>query len=300
MLELLLAALLAGGEMPVERPRPVVNASCAGELTCEEPALAVAAAERRARVLDDMAADSQPSDADVGEPEKTGAEWYVQWGYNTESYASTNIKCSQPRKGNAFSLRGVRMRDAKDWDIWNHAPTVPQYSFRVGRFIRPNTAIEFNYDHAKAMVVPDQNVRLVGALNGRAVDETVRAGDVVSRYQLNNGANFHLVNAVQRFRLVGVLGETGSIAALAKAGAGFMIPHPEITVFGEPNERSFQFGGLGTGLEGAIRVRILEHIFLEAAQKVFYGRYRDLDIAGGTASQSVRAFVTILSLGVTW
>jgi hypothetical protein len=243
---------------------------------------------------------SQSSIAAVSTSSEHSGAWYVQWGYNTERYARTDIHFDQPARGNAFTLHGVEMRDAKNWDIWNHALTVPQYSLRIGRFIRSNTAIELNFDHSKAIMVVDQSVLVTGALNGRTVNETVRAGDLASRYFLNNGANFVLVNAVQRLPMVGTPGHARSVAALVKAGLGFMVPHAENTVLGESNQAGFQYGGLGAGLEAGLRVHLLRHLFVEAAQKVFYGRYRKLNIAAGSASQDLWAHVTILSVGTTW
>ena len=161
-------------------------------------------------------------------------------------------------------------------------------------------SIELNFDHSKAILVVDQNVLVTGALNGRTVNETVRAGDLVSRYFLNNGANFVLVNAVQRLPMVGTPGHARSVAALVKGGLGFMVPHTENTVLGESNQAGFQYGGLGAGLEAGLRVHLFRHLFVEASQKVFYGRYRKLNIAAGTASQDLWAHVTILSAGTTW
>jgi hypothetical protein len=244
--------------------------------------------------------DAPAPQAPAAEPATKGGEWYVQWGYNTGRYAGTDIRFQQPGAGNDFTLHGVVMDDDKAWDIWNHSVTVPQYSIRVGKFFRPNTAIEFNFDHAKAILVPDQVVRASGVVGGVPVDDSVRAGDIADPYKLNNGANFFLVNAVQRFSLLGELGTPGNISFLAKAGVGFTMPHTENTVLGEPNEEGFQFGGLGLGLEGALRVHIYKILFAEIAQKAYYARYRGLNIADGDADQSLWAYVTILSFGVTW
>lgn len=114
----------------------------------------------------------------TGAPHR-GGEWYVSWGYNTAQDARTDIQFAQAGSGSDFTLHDVELRDSKAWDIWNHAPTVPQYSLRVGKFIRPNTAIELNFDHAKAIVVQGQDVRVSGTLNGAAVDRQMNVTDVV-------------------------------------------------------------------------------------------------------------------------
>jgi hypothetical protein len=227
-------------------------------------------------------------------------DWYFEWGYNTEQYASPDIRFRQTDLGNDFTLENVYLRDSKAWDIWNHPISVPQYSWRIGKFIRENTAIEFNFDHAKALLDPGQNLTMTGTLNGVPVNQQVAVDNVVQVYKLNNGANFALVNLVQRYTLWGTPGKTGHISILAKAGLGFMLPHTENTVLGQPNEPGFQFGGIGAGIEGAVRAHVYKTIFVAVAQKGFYGHYRNLHIAGGRADQDLWAYVTVISFGTTF
>ncbi len=229
-----------------------------------------------------------------------GGDWYVSWGYNTAQYANTDIQFVQAGSGSDFTLHSAVLRDSKAWDIWNHAITVPQYSLRVGKFIRPNTAIELNFDHTKAILVQGQGVRVSGTLNGAPVDQQMNVSDVVQEYQLNNGANFVLINVVQRFRIAGEVGRTGSVSALAKAGAGFMWPHTQNIVLGQANERGFQYGGLGAGLEGTIRAHVFRMIYVEVAEKVYYGRYRNLNIHDGKAKHVLRTLMTVISFGSTF
>lgn len=228
--------------------------------------------------------------------------WYVSWGYNTERYARTDIQFTQQGKGNDFTLKGVKLHDSQGWDLWNHGLTVPQYSFRFGRFISRNTAIELNFDHAKAVATPehDQAVQMSGTLAGIPVEKQVLLSGILQKYKLNNGANFVLVNIVRRLPLVREPGATGSIAALGKAGFGFTVPHTENTVLGEANDAGFHYGGLGAGLEGAIRVHLLRNLYFEGAQKGFYGAYRNIKIRDGKARHGLWAYVTIVSLGVSF
>jgi len=231
--------------------------------------------------------------------ERKENEWYVTWGYNTERYAPVAVEFSQPSLGNDFKLEG-RMHDQKGWDLWNHSITVPQYSFRVGKFIKKNTAIELNFDHAKAILEPDSRASISGTIGGAPVGGDVRVGDYVQKYKLNNGANFLLLNAVQRVPLIGTPGRTGSVALLAKAGVGIMLPHTENIVLGQENKAGFQYGGMGAGLEGAIRAHIVKSVFIEVAEKGFYGRYRNLNIYEGKAKQNLKALVTIVSIGTSF
>jgi hypothetical protein len=229
-----------------------------------------------------------------------GGEWYLSWGYNTEKYAHTNIRFVQAGSGNDFTLQSAEMRDSRAWDIWNHPITVPEYSWRVGKFIRPNTAIELNFDHAKALLVQGQTVQVTGTLNGASVDQQLNVNDLVPKYKLNNGANFVLINLVRRFRIAGEPGRTGSVSLLGKAGGGFMVPHTENVVLGQENEPGFQYGGLGTGVEGVIRAHVFRTLYAEFSQKGFYGHYRNLHIHDGKAHQDLWAYETVISFGTTF
>jgi hypothetical protein len=229
-----------------------------------------------------------------------GAAWYVSWGYNTAQYAPVNIHFDEAGTANDFTFTGAAMHDSKSWDIWNHPPTVPQYSLRVGKFITRNWAIELNFDHAKAILTQDQTVDVSGTINGVAVAEPRNVSGIVSEYQLNNGANFVLINAVRRFQLHGEPGRTGSISVFAKAGGGFMIPHTQNIVLGQPNEEGFQYGGLGAGIEGVVRGHVYKTIYAEFSQKGFYGHYRNLNINDGKAHQDLWAYVTVLQFGTTF
>ena len=226
--------------------------------------------------------------------------WYVSWGYNTAQYAPVDIHFVQSGLGNDFLFSRAEMHDSKAWDIWNHPPTVPQYSFRVGKFIKPDLAIELNFDHAKAILTQEQNVAVSGTINGASVNATMPVSQVVQEYQLNNGANFVLINLVRRFQLLGPRDRTGNISAFVKAGAGFTVPHTQNIVLGQPNEKGFQFGGFGAGVEGVIRGHVYRTIYAEFSQKGFYGQYRNVNINAGKASQHLWAYVTVLQFGTTF
>ncbi len=232
------------------------------------------------------------------EPGTPGPSWYVSWGYNTETYLDHDMRFRQPSLGTDFTLHDVELHDEVSADVWNHSLTIPQYSIRVGCFLWKNTSIELNFDHAKAILDVAQQVHVTGTIAGSPVDAVVPVSDVVQGYKLNNGANFLLFNVVQRFPLIGETGRTGSVALLGKAGFGFMYPHTENTVLGLPNKSHFEYGGLGTGVEAAVRVHFFRGGYLEAAQKAFFGRYKDLDINEGSASHDLWASETILSLGI--
>ena len=233
---------------------------------------------------------------------KRGREFFVSWGYNGDSYTKSDLHISQPSLGNDFTLVDVRARDSKPWNnIIGHSLTVPQYNFRFGVFFNERWGLELAHDHFKWIVREDQEVRMTGMLNGAAVDTQVRLTPDVLRYQLNNGANPLFVNVIRRVRLRGEPKRTGYVAFLAKAGGGFANPHTENVLFGQPNEKGFQFfQGWNVDAVAAVRLHIFKRLYFEFEDKLVYVRYFGLKVDRGTARQSVKANEFTLTLGMAF
>ena len=87
------------------------------------------------------------------------------------------------------------------------------------------------------------------------------------------------------------------IDGLAKAGIGPLIPHVENKLFGQKNNKKFQFGGWNTGLEYALRSTIKKRLYLEFAGKLDYAYYYNLEVYKGTAEQAFGTMEFILSMG---
>lgn len=243
-----------------------------------------------------------PGSTPAASSQNEGHEIYISWGYNTESYRPVELHMAQPTLGNDFTMHAVDYHDSKGWStgLLSHTVTGPQYNFQIGYYFRKNTAFDVNFAHAKAIVTQDQTVRMTGTLAGQPVDKNVVLTEDVLIYKLNNGANFALFNAVQRFRILRQPGQTGSIAVLGKAGIGFVVPHTENTLFGIPNEEGFQFSGPDLGIELAVRLHVFRAIIPSSARKA-----STLVIVASTSTRAMRntelwAHVTSLSFGASF
>ena len=234
--------------------------------------------------------------------ENNGHEFYLGWGYNSESYRPVDLRMSQPALGNEFTLHDVDYHDSEGWTtgLLSHSLTGPQYNFQVGYYLWKNTAFEVSFVHAKAIVTQDQTVRMTGTLAGQPVDQNIVLTEGVLIYKLNNGANFALFNIVQRFPLLRKPGQTGSVSVMGKAGMGFVVPHTENTVFGVPNEEGFQFSGPDLGIELAVRIHLFRAIYAEYCEKGVYARYRGVNINQGQAEQELWAHVRALTFGASF
>lgn len=233
---------------------------------------------------------------------RSAREFFVSWGYNGDSYTRSDLHISQPSLGNDFTLVGVRARDSKGWtSLFSHSLFVPQYNIRVGYFFNERWGLELALDHMKWIVRQDQEVRMKGTLNGAVVDSQVALTTDVLKYQLNNGANPVFVNLIRRVRLKGEPGRPGSVSFLAKAGGGLAIPHTENVVFGQPNEKGFQFfHGWDVDASAAVRLHILKRLYVEFEDKLVYVRYFGVKVDRGTARHSLKANELTFSVGMAF
>jgi hypothetical protein len=230
-------------------------------------------------------------------------EYFGSWGYNGNAFTKSDIHFSQPSLGNAFTLAGVQARDSKGWTsrLFTHSLTVPQYNVRFGFFFSDKWGLEVALDHIKWIVRQDQQVRMTGTLNGQPVDTQVTLTPDVLRYQLNNGANPVFVNVIRRVRLAGEPGRTGHVAFLAKAGGGIAFPHTENTLFGQPNDKGFQFfHGWDLDAAAAVRIHLFKPLYFELEQKLVYARYFGVKVDQGTARHSMKTSEYTLNFGLSF
>ncbi len=242
------------------------------------------------------------------EPKFPRGEWYVSWGYPRSLFTRSDIRFIRPSMGDDFTFHKVKAHDEPEWDtgIFNKPLTVPEYNFRLGYFFnkKKDLALEVNFDHVKYTVDEDQDVRMTGKFGGAPVDQQIKLTEDVLDYELCDGANFLLINVVKRLPIIGKPGETLSVAGIAKAGAGIVIPDPENSVFGLANahnsgKKGYQIAGWNTGIEAGFRFVPLKPFYLELTNKLDFADYTGVNIAHGKAKQSFWTYEAILSLGVT-
>ena len=235
----------------------------------------------------------------LSQAQNNNSRFYFSWGYNKEWYADNDIRVTQSSLANDYKFVKVHGIDKPGWTtgLFNKDLTIPQYNYRLGYRINEKWGVELNFDHTKYQV-PDQPLYLTGKLNGNAVDSTFnRTPDNLS-YQLNNGANFFLFNAVRRFKLMKSDSAKINLRWLMKGGIGFMYPHVQNKILGNENSPHFQFGGFDIGAETDLQANFFRRFYLEYGVKTLYASYRNLQVYSGTVKQNLACFEMILSLGV--
>ncbi len=225
--------------------------------------------------------------------------FYFAWGYNKEWYTKSDIHIKQASLSNNFAFVKVKGVDKPGWNtgILNKELTIPQYNYRLGYKINSKWWVEINFDHTKYQV-QHQTLHMKGIYLGREIDSTFERTPKNLQYQLNNGANFFLFNAVRKVQLLGTDSSQTALNLLLKGGIGFVYPHVENNILGYKNTPHFQFGGFDAGLETALQFVLFKHFFLEYSQKVVYARYSNLKIYEGTARQNFACYEMTLSAGL--
>jgi hypothetical protein len=230
--------------------------------------------------------------------------FYFSWGYNSEWYTKSNITVSQPSLNNKVTFVNIVAHDHEGWNYnFFHKPlTIPQYNYRIGYFFnqQQDWGFEINFDHAKYVVDPGQNVEMKGVYQGRNIDSIIVTSPKSIQWELNNGANFLEFNFVRKIKILDVWKSKIQLDALLKLGAGPVIPHVQNTIFGIDNIRHFQFGGFNVDADAAIRLTFFKHIFFELFDKVVYAKYWGLRLYDGTGKQAFGCYELALVVGGTF
>lgn len=243
------------------------------------------------------------------------AEWYFSWGYSKQYWAPSDIHVSQPSQSSNFTIHNVRGTDDPAWSsLFGGEPLVAQYNVRIGRFINDTVAVEVAFDHSKYATVAGQWAYVTGTIGGAPVNGGYQIDDNFFRYLLHNGVNHLMLNLVYRHPLIGKTNETLSLAFIAKAGAGIVLPHAENTILGQNNDvgpKTFanaigidsgwwRLNGWTSGVEIGLRLVVFKPVYLELTNKTAYAGLSNIPVFQGTASHGLWMNETILSLGFTY
>ena len=247
--------------------------------------------------------------------------WYASWGYSRQQYAPSDIHVSQPALGNDFTLRQVAGSDfPADFQetlgsITSLEFTNPQENIRIGRYLNAEKtfAIEFSLDHSKYNTNPNQTV----AVSGKVATGTQPINGVMVltpdnfNYNLHNGLNHIMVNAVWLHHLYGPENQPGDLQLISRVGAGILLPHADNVIFGNPNQVGpknqnvcctgskdwWQINGWTTGVELGVRYAFYRSVYLELTSKLAYGSLKGVPVYQGTADHSLWMSEQVLSMG---
>lgn len=245
--------------------------------------------------------------------------WYASWGYSRQQYAPSDIHVSQPSLGNDFTVHKAAASDFPTdvkgaiSSILNLTWTGPQENIRVGKFMNPEKdfAIEFSLDHSKYNTDFGQTVRVTGTKANQPVNSNVVLTPDNFKYNLHNGLNHVMMNAVWFHHLYGPQKQPGDLQLISRAGAGVLLPHADNSIDGNQNEVGpkgknicctsskdwWQLNGWTAGVELGFRYTVYKSVYLELTSKHAYGELRGVPVYQGKADQKIWMTEQVLSAG---
>jgi len=219
-------------------------------------------------------------------PQLTG--FYAQWGYNRDVFSKSDIHFKKDGEYD-FVLHNAVSKDQPDYSAFRDAPldiTIPQNSFRIGAYLNKahTWAVELNFDHAKYVMLDDQNLRLTGTIHGQTFDQDTLVHYNFVHLEHTDGANLYHINYVRQALLL--QGKKHPIASyLLKAGAGVVVPRSEVSLMGKKLNNRYHISGYCISAEAGMRLYPLRNLFLELNVKGGYANYLNaLAVEGGKLS----------------
>jgi hypothetical protein len=230
---------------------------------------------------------------------------YLQWGYNTEWYTKSTIHFKGAVNGipHDFKLYKLTARDRNDLASIRKRPlniSIPQYNYRLGFYLNQQhtQAIDINFDHAKYIVFDNQRVHAKGFIGSQPFDKDTSFTFDQMHFEHTNGANFYHFNYVRQYRVTSKRNNQPVLTLLWKAGAGFMVPKTDVTLFGKSLDNRFHIAGYCLGAEGGARWYFSRKLFFEGTAKTGFVNYTNaLTVDGGKAQHSFGYFELIGTFG---
>jgi hypothetical protein len=245
--------------------------------------------------------------------------WYFSWGYSRQQYAPSDIHVTQPDIGSDFVVHKARASDFPSSpedtisSLFNLDLTNPQENIRLGKFLNleKTFAVELSIDHSKYNVDLGQTVAVTGTVKNAAYNKDMVVTSDNFGYNLHNGLNHVMVNAVWLRHLRGPENQPGDLQLISRVGAGILVPHADNTIFSNANEVGpkntnvccfsstdwWQINGWTAGVEVGLRYRVYKAMYVELTAKGAYGVLRGVPVYKGTADQTIWMSEQILSTG---
>lgn len=229
---------------------------------------------------------------------------YFAWGYNRDWFSKTDLhlKNTSEKENYDFTVYDAAARDRPDFHhILSAEISIPQYNYRLGYFFnnRRDLGLEINFDHVKYVVRDWQTLHVKGTIHGQVIDQDTLIGpDDFLHFEHTNGANFLMLNAMKRQRLLVSKNKKHWLSGVAKVGAGIVIPKTFVKLFGQQMDNRFHIAGYCAGVETGLRYDAFKHFFLEYTAKGTFANYTNVLVIGsGRAHHHFWTLENILLVG---
>jgi hypothetical protein len=230
-------------------------------------------------------------------------QMFFTWGYNRAFYDESDIHF----KGDGFDFTLYEV-DAEDMpepfkpSVYFDPGklTIPQFNFRLGYYVKKNTAISMGWDHMKYHAISTQRVRMSGYIDerynpgsqlvGTFNDEYVTINKSFMDYHHSDGFNFVRLAIEQRVPLWMSRNGKHTLAANGAASIGFMLPWTDWTFFGVHYRNKPHVAGYGFSLATGMRFEFFKHFFIQGNVQIGKTNLTDIllqDHLDSRASQKI-------------
>ena len=228
--------------------------------------------------------------------------FYFSWGYNKDYFSKSDIHFKNRGSDNYnFTLYNLKAKDRTGFkDILATDLSIPQYVYRLGYYLnnKKDIGIEINFDHAKYVMVNNQEAHLKGNIHGVNYDLDTLVSTNFLKFEHTNGANFMMVNLMKRHNLIVSSNKKHWLSGVVKVGAGIVIPKTDVTLFGERLDNRFHIAGYITGIETGLRYDLFKYAFIEFTGKGTFANYTNvLTVGSGKAHHHFFTGQAILTAG---
>jgi hypothetical protein len=231
---------------------------------------------------------------------KPGAGIYACFGAHRVFFTKSDIHFRDHQTADYdFTILKARAKDDNSFNL-GKGIDAPQYSIRLGYYFRnrPDIGVEVAYDHAKYIIVQNQQAHIRGEINGVEFDKDSVIGKDFVEYEHTDGANYLMVNFLKRKNILASANHQHLLSVVIKPGIGIVIPRTYSRIMYNKRNDRYHVSGYVAGVEGALRYDLRGIVFAEAAMKTVFANYNDVTLYGaGKASQKWGSLQIILSIG---
>jgi len=235
-------------------------------------------------------------------------KWSIYWGWNRSTYSHSDIHFTG--SDHDFTIRDVEAKDMQSevggagivTNYLNPAQfTIPQTNLRIAYQYNTDTAIAFNLDHMKYVMVQNQSVPISGQIKGVTQSGQQVLADDWLNYEHTDGLNI-LTLELEKQRPVEWFGVNRPAKVFALVGAGIVIPKSNVTMHMTNQVRNdeFHLAGYSVGAGVGLDVDLYKDTFFRTAYKVGYVNLPDVltSARGDKAAQSFTYNELLIAIGV--
>ena len=212
--------------------------------------------------------------------------WSIEWGWNNETYASSDIHFKG--KDHDFTLYGVRAVDTQKTltpqTLFNTylnpgRITIPQTNVRISHQVNADIAIALNLDHMKYVVLDGQSVKASGkySQNTYPVNAQQYLPPSFMHYEHTDGLNVISLEFEKKYPLTLGLGNLQT-RAFTLIGAGIVVPKSNITMtmLGQVRQDKLHLAGTNIDVAAGMEIDFLKNYFSRLTYKLGAVNLRDV------------------------